>query len=320
MAIWSALRRTGVLGINRRNAEYTLRWNPRRLYPRVDDKLLTKRLCEEAGIPVPRLIAVAQHHFQIREMLRSLESESSFVLKPARGAMGNGILVVLAREGRRLLRPGGRWVDARELSYHAASIISGLYALGGHSDEALVEERLEVHPELREIATEGVPDLRVIVFRGVPVMAMMRLPTRLSGGRANLHQGALGVGVDLATGTTTHAILRNRPVTVHPDSDERVVGRGVPSFDRALEIAVRTADATELGYVGADVVVDAERGPMILECNARPGLAVQLANRAGLLPRLEGVQRAWRPGLPLAERIELGRSLARDAVAAQPAA
>jgi alpha-L-glutamate ligase-like protein len=315
VAIWGELRRAGVLGINRRNAQYTLRWNPRRLYPRVDNKLVTKQLCQQAGIPVPRLIAVAQAHYQIRGMVRSLATESSFVLKPARGAMDNGILMILARDGDRLLRPGGRWTSDRELSYHAASIISGLYALGGQRDEALVEERLEVHPELREIATEGVPDLRVIVFRGVPVMAMMRLPTRRSGGRANLHQGAIGVGVDLVTGTTTHAILRNRSVTIHPDSGERVVGRVVPSFDHALEIAVRTADATELGYVGADVVVDAARGPMILECNARPGLAVQAANRAGLLPRLEGVARSWKPGLSLAERIELGRGLARDSVA-----
>jgi len=308
-----ALRRHGVLGINRRNAEYMLRWNPRRFYPRVDDKVLTKRICEAAGIPVPRLLAVAQLHHELRQLPKQLEGLDSFVLKPSHGAMGNGILVVLRRDGDRLVRPGGRSISMTDFVYHGASIISGLYALGGQADVAMVEERLEVHPEMREIVTEGVPDIRVIVYRGVPVMAMTRLPTRLSGGRANLHQGAIGAGVDLSTGRTTHAVLRDRPVQTHPDSGLPTVGRPLPDFERVLEIGVRATDETELGYVGADVVVDATRGAMILELNARPGLAVQVANRAGLMPRLLAVDRLWRPGLNVAERISLGQRIATSA-------
>lgn len=311
--LYRALGRLGVLGINRRNHEYTLRWNRRRFYPRVDDKLLTKRLCEEAGIPVPRLLAVARHHFEVRTLPAQLAGDGSFVLKPAHGAMGNGILVVLDRDGDRLLRPGGRWIVMQDLLYHAASIISGLYALGGQPDAALVEERLEVHPALAEIALQGVPDVRVIVYRGVPVMSMTRLPTRRSGGRANLHQGAVGAGIDLLEGRIVHAVLRHRTVLRHPDTGTELPGRPIPRFDEVLDIAVRASDCTELGYVGADVVVDAERGPMILELNARPGLAVQIANRAGLLPRLRAVDRAWRPDLAVAERIELGRAIAKDA-------
>ena len=41
-AVLDALRREGILGINGRNARYTLKANPRRLYPLVDDKLRTK--------------------------------------------------------------------------------------------------------------------------------------------------------------------------------------------------------------------------------------------------------------------------------------
>jgi alpha-L-glutamate ligase-like protein len=175
---------------------------------------------------------------------------------------------------------------------------------------AMVEERLEVHPAFTELATQGVPDVRVIVYRGIPVMAMTRLPTRSSDGRANLHQGALGVGIDLRTGRTSAAILRGRPASANPDSGRAVVGVAIPEFDRALDIAVRAADRTHLGYVGADVVIDATRGPVILELNARPGLAIQLANRAGLRPRLDAVDAAWRPDLPLADRLALGRELA----------
>lgn len=309
--MWRRLREAGVLGINGRNALYTLRWNPRRLYPLVDDKLATKRLCEAAGIPAPKLLAVAHHHYELRRLLAEVESHESFVLKPARGAMGNGIVVVTGRDGGRFLRSGGRALSREAFLYHAAGIISGLYSLAGHSDVAMVEERLEAHPALSGLCTEGVPDVRVIVYRGYPVMSMTRLPTAGSGGRANLHQGAIGAGIDLATGRTHRAILRGRAVAENPDTGTRVLGCAVPAWDQVLETAVRATDETGLGYVGADVVVDATRGPMILEMNARPGLAIQLANGAGLLRRLEAVDALAGSARPLLARIAAGREIAR---------
>ena len=311
--IWRRLRERGVLGINARNASYTLRWNDRRRYPLVDDKLLTKRVCEEAGIPVPKLLAVAHHHFQLRSLADGLDAHESFVLKPVRGAMGNGIVVIVGREPEGFVRSDGRIMTRDEFRYHAAGIISGLYSLAGHADRAMVEERLEVHPDFTRIATRGVPDVRVIVYKGVPVMAMTRLPTRASGGRANLHQGAVGAGIDLETGRTTHAILRNAPVEANPDTGISVVGVPIPHWQRVLEIAVRATDPTKLGYVGADVVVDETRGPVILELNARPGLAVQLANRSGLRLRLDAVDAgAPPPDAPVEERVACGLAITAD--------
>jgi len=156
-----------------------------------------------------------------------------------------------------------------------------------------------------------VPDVRVVVYRGVPVMAMIRLPTHRSRGRANLHQGAIGAGVALTSGQIVHAVLDNAPVTQHPDTKRPLLGVGVPSFARVLEIAVAATDETGLGYVGADVVIDARRGPVILELNARPGLAIQAASRAGLVPRLRAVSERLRPGMTLGERIELGIEISR---------
>jgi len=309
------LRQVGLLGINRRNADYTLRVNPRRLYPRVDDKILTKHLCENAGIPTARLIALARRMGDLARMVDTLAAHDSFVLKPARGAMGNGIVVIVARDGDRVQRAGGQWIRARDLFHHASGILSGLYALGGQPDAAFVEERLEVHPELASICQNGVPDLRIISLHGVPVMAMTRLPTIASRGRANLHQGAVGVGVDIRTGRTVHAVIRTTPTVAHPDTGESVIGRSIPHFERALEIAVRATDLTGLGYVGADVVIDATRGPVILELNARPGLAIQMANRAGLLPRLRRIEEAWKPGMSLDERLALGLEIADRKVA-----
>ena len=313
MTLAGRLHALGVLGMNRRNSVYTSRWNRRMHYPSVDDKLETKRLLRDAGIATAPVLAVARLHSDVRRMLRDLDSYASFVIKPAHGAMGNGILVVLERDGDWFLRTGGGWVDRRALWYHSASIISGAYALGGQPDVAFAEERLQAHPDLRSISAEGVPDVRVVVYRGVPVMSMTRLPTRRSRGRANLHQGAVGAGIELDSGVTNFAVCNGVAVDVHPDTQQAVLARAIPDWERVLEIAVRASDQTRLGYVGADVVIDAEHGPLVLELNARPGLAIQIANRAGLVPRLAEVDRSVRPDMHWRDRIQLARDIARRA-------
>ena len=207
------LKRRGVLGINARNLLYTQRWNARRGLPSVDDKLATRELCQAAGVAMPAVLAVARTHREARSLPERLREHETFVVKPARGAMGNGILVLERRDGALLRR--GVPMEEPALAYHAASIVSGLYSLAGHADVALIEERLRAHAVFSELVPDGVPDVRVVVYRGVPVTAMTRLPTAASGGRANLHQGAIGVGIDLASGHTTHATFRNRPVRRH---------------------------------------------------------------------------------------------------------
>jgi alpha-L-glutamate ligase-like protein len=118
---------------------------------------------------------------------------------------------------------------------------------------------------------------------------MLRLPTRASAGRANLHQGGIGAGVDLGTGRTHHAVLHNRFVEAHPDTGASVIGRQTPCWREVLAMSRQVAAVVGLGYIGVDIVIDAKRGPMLLEANARPGLAIQIANARGLRPRLDAI-------------------------------
>ena len=64
------------------------------------------------------------------------------------------------------------------------------------------------------------------------------------------------------------------------------LNEGVPYWRDVLDMSRRVAEAVGLGYIGVDIIIDAEEGPMLLEANARPGLAIQIANARGLLPRL----------------------------------
>ena len=94
--IGGALREIGILGMNRRNFDYVQCWNPRAAYPEVDDKLRTKQLAARAGVPTPELIGTVGAMHEMRELPKLLEGQDAFVVKPARGAQGNGILVVLS--------------------------------------------------------------------------------------------------------------------------------------------------------------------------------------------------------------------------------
>lgn len=288
---YKQLSKAGVLGINRRNAEYTLPYNPRRLHPLVDDKLRTKQLAIRGGLAVPDLYAVVETEYQVRRLAQLLQPYRQFAVKPARGSGGNGILVIDDQEGDRYRSVNGVLMDRRELSFHASNILSGMFSLGGQPDKVLVEYRIQSDPVFERISYQGIPDIRIIVLLGVPVMAMIRLPTKKSGGRANLHQGAIGAGIDMGTGHTLTAVWRNSIVTHHPDTGHPITGIPIPKWETLLHLAARAHELAGLGYVGVDIVLDRIKGPLVLELNARPGLNIQIANRAGLLGRLKSVER-----------------------------
>lgn len=291
LQVWQRLRQRGILGMNCRNARCILDLNPRQAFPVVDEKLRMHRLCQEIGVPTPDIYLVLKTYAALRQLPKRLERFEDFVLKPNRGAAGRGILVVVGRDGDIFLRHNGQRLTTSDLCQHVSDVLSGLYSLGGQADQMLVQQRVLPDPAFTAIAYNGIPDIRVILYKQVPVMAMLRLPTRASGGRANLHQGGVGAGVDLRTGVTTRAVLHNRAIDRHPDTGASVLGFPVPCWPAILAMAQRVSQAVALGYLGVDIVLDAQRGPLLLEANARPGLAIQIANGAGLLPRLEEVDR-----------------------------
>jgi alpha-L-glutamate ligase-like protein len=277
------LARLGILSMNRRNAACILDGNPRALFPIVDDKLRLRELCARIRVPTPEILGVVAIHSQLRCLQSMLSGASDFVIKPNRGSSGRGVLVVIARDGNHFLRHNGERLHLEDLRRHIADILSGLYSIGGQPDLALIQYRVRLHSQFAPISFKGVPDMRVIVYRGRPAMAMLRLPTRQSNGRANLHQGGVGAGIDLATGFTLHAVHNGQPIRSHPDTNMNLLGRQMPFWVETLAMSQSVAAAVGLGYLGVDIVIDAELGPMLLEANARPGLAIQIANGEGLM-------------------------------------
>lgn len=292
------LHELGVVGMNMRNVRYIAQNNPRHLYPLVDDKLQTKFLAQKAGLAVPKLIGVMRVQKHVKQLIPFMKGHESFVIKPAKGSGGKGILVITGRDtspeygpSGGFIAPDGSVISESDIHRHASNILSGLYSLGGNPDVAMIEEKIEFSQIFNSFTFQGVPDLRIIIYKGYPVLSMARLSTSNSGGKANLHQGAVGVGIDISTGRALHAIQHGIPITEHPDTKRQLSELCIPDWHECLRQAAMCFEVTGLGYLGADIVLDAHKGPMILELNARPGLAIQLANGQGLQKRLDAVDR-----------------------------
>ena len=286
----SRLRELGMLGMNRRNVEFINRYNPRHLYPLVDDKLKTKLLAQDYEVPTPGLRCVVREQHAVRDIETTLSGSGGFAIKPAKGSGGKGILVVTGRSDSGFVRSSGAALSALSIQRHLTNILAGLYSLGGTADVAIIEDLVRFDDCFAGYSHEGVPDIRIIVFLGYPVMAMLRLATAESEGKANLHQGAVGVGIALDSGRCLNAVQHGEKLLSHPDTGRPLRDVSIPGWRDILLLAASCYEMTGLGYIGTDIVLDREKGPQLLELNARPGLAIQVANGIGLLPRLRQIE------------------------------
>lgn len=303
------LRELGVVGINMRNARFLLPNNPRSLYDLVDNKLRTKALAEAEGMNVAETYGVLRNPHDAYRVEKFVEGRDAFVIKPTRGSGGKGIMVIDKRAGKNFVKPSGAEVTPGDLKNHVSNILAGLFSLGGKRDYALIEYRVQPAKILTALSFQGAPDIRVVMLHGYPVMAMLRASTKESDGRSNLHQGALGIGIDIATGMTVRAIHHGKPLTTHPDLGIGLIGVQIPDWDTILHMAVTCQLMTGLGYLGVDIMIDETLGPLMIEVNARPGLAIQMANGIGLLRRLEPVveQHLKNPMADLEAKIEFSK-------------
>lgn len=295
-----------VLGMNARTLEYIKRVNSAKASRIANRKLSTKRVLQQAGIATPRTFGIIHNRSELKRF-RWTKLPASFVLKPNSTSGGIGIMVIFGRNKK------GNWVKADrseifipELRNHTVNILDGNFSHANIPDVAFFEQRVKIHSTLKPYCVKGVPDIRILVYNFIPVMAMLRLPTEESSGRANLHAGGIGVGIDLSLGFTTTSVQHSRPVEMLPNR-LKLSGIALPNWNEVLELAVRAAQAIGLNYAGVDIAIDRDDGPVVLEINARPGLDIQFANMTPLKSRLKRVE-GLRISSP-AKSVRLAKSL-----------
>jgi len=279
-----------ILGMNARNQLYAS-LNSEKAKRYGFSKFVAKEFLLKHGIPVAQLYGILYTYDELKKFDWN-SIEGGFAVKPSNGSAGKGILVIKEKvKGRGWRDITGRIHTLEDLRLHVSDILAGQYSTWGTVRSAIVEERIPIHPDLEQYVTYGTPDVRVILLNKIPIMAMTRLPTKESGGRANLDQGAIGLGIDMGTGKTIAGVTgKKHPIEFFPGNTISVKGIQIPFWLRVLRTAVRVANATGLRYMGADIFLHPEKGPMVAEVNAYPGLSIQLANRVGLRRRLERVE------------------------------
>ncbi|HEX9817579.1 MAG TPA: sugar-transfer associated ATP-grasp domain-containing protein [Patescibacteria group bacterium] len=280
-----------ILGMNARNQLFVPLNSPR-ARAICKSKYATKLLLQAKGIPTAQIYGVLGTLEDIEEFdWPSLKKD--FVIKPTNGHAGKGVVAF-----RQQYADGQHWIDVvgqtwslDDIKLHCQDTLSGQYSTHGSNHNVIIEERVPIHPKLLKYTYKGTPDVRVIVFNNVPIMAKLRLPTLESGGRANISQGAIMTGVDMATGITTHGVAhKNELIQYLPDTKLKLNGIKIPFWNQILRTAVEAAQAAELAYTGVDLFIHETNGPMVVELNAYPGLSIQVANKAGLRRRIERVQ------------------------------
>lgn len=298
-----------VLTMAVRNREFVAKYNSPWLMGQLG-KDAVKALLLPLGVPVARTYMVLVERADLESFKDWLRDHDKFALKPSSSYGGEGILLVRGRIGDDYDTNMGP-MKGSAIEAHAFAIVEGEFH-GGQRDTAVVEELLVQDDALRDQVPVGLADVRVISFLGYPVMAMMRIPTESSGGKANIHLGAVAAGVRISTGTIIHSVWRGLPQPEHPDTGERLLGRQIPLWDEILEVAAEAQRLTGLGYAGVDIVLDKQRGPVVMEVNRRPGLEIQNANAAGLLRRLRMVERLPRLEQTVEDRLSAVKKLDKE--------
>src|SRR3989338_4486573 len=193
------LNHYGVLGLNARNLLYIKPFNPKKAVAFADDKMKTKAFLSARGIPTARLFARIETRRQLNSFdFRSLPDEC--VLKPNEGFGGEGIIILKCRRNGVFLEQGKTPITDERLREHIEDILDGKFSISGQADFAFFEQILVADDCFVPFRPAGLPDLRIVVFNLVPVMAMLRIPTAESAGKANVHLGGIGIGIDIANG------------------------------------------------------------------------------------------------------------------------
>lgn len=281
MKIW----KNNILGVNYRNLKYVIH-NHKDAINFANNKIKTKHFLSVRGIPVPKLIAI----FKTREDVNKFDFASlnkDFVIKPNKGSQGKGIIPFKERKGDKLISVSNKEYSIRELKNHILNIIQGIYN-EGNADTAFLEQRIKNSPELEEITYKGLPDVRVICYNQIPVMAMLRVPTKESEGRANLAENAMGIGINLSNGEPTYYYYNGKISKKDPLNKKSI--KRIPNFIKVLQICVKCAQLSKLKFIGCDIAFNEKNEPCLIEINARSGLKIQLANKDSLKERIQKIE------------------------------
>jgi len=273
--------KSNLMGINNRNRNIIYQYNDKALLRLAMDKLASKKRLKEHHVPVPATLLAIKNQADLSNHDDTLMRLTSFAVKPNAGSQGKGILIVKDKS-ENYITASGKEYSLVDLKRHIKEILVGHFSQTGEQDIAYLEPLIIQDDSINNLCDLGLSDIRVILAKGTIISAMLRMPTQKSNGKANLHQGAIGIAVDISNGKTINAIYKGQTVTHHPDTDEPLLNFTLPYWEEIKAMSVASYQAIPLGYLGVDICIDHKTGPLVLEVNGRAGLEIQNIQKHGL--------------------------------------
>lgn len=278
-----------ILWQNARNLNYINEYNDKFAKKLADSKLKTKEFLSKKWVSVSESLYIIKNHKEL-DTIDFSSFEFPFVVKPNAGYWGKGILIFERKDSHwNFVTNDHQSYTLSEFKTHIWDILDGFYSLSWTRDKVIFEKKIVLDHSIELLGKYGLPDIRVIVFNSIPVIAMLRVPTQNSKGKANLHAWACWVGIDIWSGKLTYITQFKKMIKSIPwIGDVRNIE--LPKWEEILKLAVKVQQITNIWYVGCDIVLDENVGPLLLEMNVRPWLEVQVANKVPLLERLKKVE------------------------------
>ncbi len=278
-----------LLGQNARNLNYIKGYNTKIAKKLADSKLKTKEFLKINSVAIPETISILENVFDLSESIFE-KLTPPFVVKPNGWFWWKWILIISKISSDwNYITNDEKIFSKTKLLDHFRDILDWFYSLSWNRDKVLIEKKIELDEEIELLWKYWLPDIRIVVFNMVPVMAMLRVPTQLSNGKANIHAWACWVWIDIWTWKLTYITSYSKIIKSIPWIWD-VRWLRLPWWDKALALAVKAQQITKIWYLWCDIVLDKSKWPLVLELNIRPWLEVQMANLSALKDRLKKVE------------------------------
>ena len=307
----------GILGNNARNLLYIKKFNDKKGIRLANNKLQTKDFLVERGIPFAKTYGIISSRKELYEFDFSYLPKKNFVVKPNQWSKWQWVYIVkyieeeqseeiiiekpkktfqkIGEQIRKLFfqkfedhHHHGKYqiwdeiLTDQEFRRRLLDIIDGKFSMTLGWDKIIVEEKLIAGELFKDFCEYGLADIRVIVFNLVPVATMIRVPTKQSGGKANLAQWWLWFGIEVGSGKITSLLWKNKIRKMKfPKKFAHLQNKKIPYRNDILFLSSKVQYFVNLWYLALDRVITNE-WPKLLEINARAGLEVQKVSNTKL--------------------------------------
>lgn len=253
-------------------------------HPLIHNKWLSMNYYRSQGIRVPETYGLVHPEFGISSNKMPLRDSAdihrwlsdngkkNFVLKHIGGGGGKFVLII---DQTTLEKGQLRFLSNNNNVYNTNEIDSLLQEKCGGLQGFLLEEKLALHPEIIDIAKEGLSSMRIYSLTretGEPIVKLGFLRIGAQKGLTDHpSNGGFLVPCDLGSGRLKKGLLRmgnnNSWITKNPETGVSFEGKEIPDWKEVLDLCCKAAKCSPgLNWVGWDIVLTST-GPVLLEGN-----------------------------------------------------